>query len=104
MVGIVVIVLVGEGMDGWMDSWRILASTWLRGDTSSPCGLLEKLQVQDSGWVLENTPTVCGYLVGHSDEIFHLVTSHAVDDFFQPGAVLFFFFFGLALAESSHLH
>lgn len=63
----------------------------------------ETLQGQDTRWVLEKAPTVCGYLRSHSAEIFHLVTPHVVDDLFQPSKVGFFFFLGLSFPDGSHL-
>ena len=45
----------------------------------------------------------CGYLVGHSAEIFHLVTSHLVDDFLEPEDIGLFFFIGLTLSDGPHL-
>lgn len=62
-----------------------------------------KLQGQDTRGVLKKAPTICGYLGGHSAEIFHLVTSHRVDDLLETGAVRFLFFFGLTFPGVSHL-
>lgn len=77
-------------------------------EDSLPCQRVEdcvgRLQGQDTRRVLEKAPTVCGYLGGHSAEIFHLVTPHLVDDFFQTGKIGLFLFFGLAFAYGSHLN
>lgn len=64
----------------------------------------EMLQGQDTGWVLEKTPTVRGYLGSHGAEVFHLVTPHLVDDLFQSGKVGFLLFFGLSFPDGSHLN
>lgn len=64
----------------------------------------EMLQGQDTGWVLEKAPTVCGYLRSHGVEIFHLVTPHLVDNLFQSGKVGCLLLIGLSLANGSHLN
>lgn len=53
--------------DGRQLTWRGL----LRGPVNEGGRML---QGQDTRRVLEEAPTVCGYLGGHSVEIFHLVT------------------------------
>ena len=77
------------------------AHLWYTPHRGGERGLL--LQGQDTRWVLEKAPTVCGYLVGHSAEIFHLVTSHLVDDFLEPEDIGLFFFIGLTLSDGPHL-
>jgi hypothetical protein len=62
-----------------------------------------ELQGQNARRVLKETPTVCGYLCGHSVEVFHLITPKIVDDLFQTSEIRFFFFFGLTLSGRTHL-
>lgn len=63
-----------------------------------------ELQGQDTRRVLEEAPTVCGNLCGHSIEVFHLITPEVVDDLFQASEICFFFFFSLSLSGGTHLN
>lgn len=58
-----------------------------------------QLQGQDPRWILKESSTVGSNLCRHCVELFHLVTSHVVDDLFETSDILIFFFWSFAFSK-----